>query len=274
MADPNTLPFFVTIPHSGEKVPEFCDWLQNLPEEILMCDVDRYVDVLYMPALSRLQIPVVKTEWHRYAADLNRIPEDVDAASVVGHKNPAGMHNRGFHWEITTLEQPLMKQPMTEKMHQDLVKLIYDPFHQAVRDQYQKFELGKLHPDAKIFHLDAHSMPSLGTKQHRDPGEKRAEIVVSDCKGQSASSEYVDLVIAAYSRAGFKVAYNWPYFGGRVSEQYGEPRIGHHALQVEMNRALYMNEQSKKLNPKDAEAIQHKVQTALQYIVQHLPALV
>lgn len=273
MSSQNTLPFFVSIPHSGEKIPEYCDWLQGLPEPVLMRDVDRFVDVLYQPATTYLKIPVVKTEWHRYAADMNRIPEDVDAASVEGHKNPAGMHNRGFHWEITTFEEPLMKKPMTQKMHEDLVKLIYDPFHQAVRDQFQKFEKVKPQKDSKIFHLDAHSMPSVGTRQHKDPGETRADIVVSDCKGQSAMREYVDLVIAAYTRAGFKVAYNWPYVGGRVSEQYGEPRIGHHTLQVEMSRRLYMNEETKKLNQKDAEFVQKKVQTALEYITQNLPSL-
>lgn len=270
MAQQNTLPFFVSIPHSGEKVPEFCDWLKNLPEEILMCDVDRYVDVLYAPALSALKIPFTKTEWHRYAADLNRIPDDVDAASVEGNPNKAGMHNRGFHWEITTLEHPLMKKPMSQKMHDELVTLIYEPFHRAVKNHYSTFEKSGA---KKVFHLDAHSMPSVGTRQHKDPGERRADIVVSDCKGVSAVPEYVDLVIAAYVKAGFKVAYNWPYVGGRVTEQYGEPRIGHHAVQVEMNRALYMNEQNKKLNEKDAEAIQRKVHTALEYITHHLPKL-
>src|SRR5688572_4579226 len=104
---PTNLPLFVTIPHSGEKIPPQTPWLQSLPEEILMCDVDRYVDFLYEPALANLKIPAAKTEWHRYAADMNRLPEDVDSASVTGHKNPIGSFGRGFHWSITTLKQPL-----------------------------------------------------------------------------------------------------------------------------------------------------------------------
>ena len=78
------IPFLVTIPHSGEKIPDLTPWLKSLPEEILMSDVDRYVDVLYVPALEALKIPFQKTEWHRYAVDLNRIPDDVDQNSVVG----------------------------------------------------------------------------------------------------------------------------------------------------------------------------------------------
>lgn len=260
-------PFFISIPHSGEKVPDFCQWLNNLPEPILMYDVDRFVDRLYEPAMADLKIPYIKTQWHRYAADLNRIPEDVDCTSVKGNPTAAGVHNRGFHWVVTTDNYPLMKEPMSEKMHQDLVKLIYEPFHQHVRRHYEQFHQAGF---STVYHIDAHSMPSKGTKMHRDPGEMRADIVVSDCKGKSSKKDFVDLVIEAYTKAGFKIAYNWPYFGGRVSEQYGEPEKAHHCVQVEMNRSLYMDEVSKKLKPELASGIQSQVKTALDYILQKL----
>lgn len=265
------LPFFISIPHSGENVPDFCDWLKNLPEEILMCDVDRFVDRLYEPAMDALKIPYVKTEWHRYAADLNRIPEDVDRDSVEGNTNPSGMHNRGFHWVVTTYNHQLMSKPTTREIHQKLVDLIYVPFHNQVKQQFKKFhEQGH----KQIFHIDAHSMPSLGTKMHRDPGQTRADIVVSDCSKKSSKPEFVELIKEAYSKAGFGIAYNWPYLGGRVSEQYGEPAIGHHTVQVEMNRALYMNETTKKLTDLHALDVQNKVKEALAYIQRHLPALI
>jgi N-formylglutamate amidohydrolase len=265
-----TAPLMVTIPHSGEKIPPQTPWLNTLPEEIVMCDVDRYVDFLYEPTLHKLQIPFVKTEWHRYAADMNRVPEDVDSTSVIGNKNPAGMHNRGFHWVITTYKHQLMKEPMTQQAHDELVKLIYEPFHNNIRDLY-----GKLHQAGytKTFHIDAHSMPSVGTSEHRDPGERRADIVVSDSKGKSCDPRFKDLVIAAYVSAGFKVGYNWPYFGGRVTEQYGDPSREMHTLQVEMNRELYMDEKTKKLKPEEAKKVQDKIAFALSYIRNNLKHL-
>jgi N-formylglutamate deformylase len=244
--------------------------LNSLPEEILMCDVDRYVDFLYEPTLAKLHLPYAKTEWHRYAGDLNRIPEDVDAGSVVGNSNAAGVHRRGFLWSITTYNQQVMPGPIDAKTHQELVQLIYEPFHASVRKLYENYEKDGR---KKIFHIDAHSMPSVGTKEHRDPGEPRAEIVVSDCHGKSCEPKFRDLVIAAYVTAGFKVAYNWPYFGGRVSEQYGEPQKNHHAIQVELNRALYMDEKTKKLKPAEAEKVQAKIEKALSYVVRGLPDL-
>lgn len=263
-------PLLVTIPHSGEKIPPQTPWLNKLPEEILMCDVDRYVDFLYEPFLQKLKIPFVKTEWHRYAADMNRVPEDVDASSVEGNTNKTGMHSRGFHWVMTTYKQPLMEKPMSLQSHNELVKLVYEPFHAGIRDLYQS-----LHQQGhkKTYHIDVHSMPSVGTTEHRDPGEHRADIVVSDSKGKSCDPRFKDLVIAAYVTAGFKVAYNWPYFGGRVTEQYGDPARGQHTLQVELNRELYMDEKTKKLKPEEAKEIQNKIFFALNYIQKNLPQI-
>lgn len=264
------VPLLVTIPHSGEKVPPQAPWLNGLPEEILMCDVDRYVDFLYEPTLHKLQIPFVKTEWHRYAADLNRIPEDIDASSVRGNANSPGTFSRGFHWVITTYKHELIKEPMSVETHNDLVNLVYEPFHKGIRSIYRDLQEKGF---KKTFHIDAHSMPSVGTSEHRDPGELRADIVVSDSKGKSCDPHFKDLVIAAYVTAGFKVGYNWPYFGGRVTEQYGDPSHGQHTLQVEMNRALYMDEKTKKLKPQEAKKVQEKILFALTYVRNNLSAL-
>ncbi len=257
-------PLFVTIPHSGERVPDLCPWLKNLPEPILMCDVDRFVDRLYEPALTALQIPFLKTEWHRYAGDLNRLAEDVDRDSVENHWQESGQFSRGFHWVITTKGDRLMSKPMSLKDHQQLVELIYEPFHQKIRTQYKAF---KSQGAKEFFHLDLHSMPSLGTSQHRDPGQHRSQVVISDSLGKSSKSEFVDLVMAAFLRAGFDVRYNWPYVGGRLTESYGQPQLGQHVVQVELSRSLYMDEFSKKILPEKLTALQEKLKNALDLIV-------
>lgn len=259
-------PFFVTIPHSGEKIPELAPWLLNHSEVVLMRDVDRFVDQLYRPVLENLNISYIKTEWHRYAVDLNRLPEDIDKSTVLGAKLDKG-HERGFHWSVTTYNEKLLESPMARDVHEKLKQLIYDPFHKAVEDCYvnSRKNLGI----QTVYHLDLHSMPSLGTKMHSDPGEQRADIVISDCEQKSCNSAFRDLVIAAYVTAGFKVGYNWPYKGGRVSQQYGKPAQGQQVIQVELNRKLYMDEESKKLIPA-AEEVKKKLSKAIEYIYHHL----
>lgn len=261
-------PFFISIPHSGERVPDETPWLKHLPETLLMFDVDRYVDRLYAPVIAQWSLPSVQTEWHRYAIDLNRWKDDVDADSVQGHVNPSGKFPRGLHWSITTMGEKLMPGPMSLATHEVLVRKYFEPFHQEVRETF-----AKLHAQGatRVFHLDAHSMPSVGTKEHRDPGERRADIVVSDCDGKSCSTFFRDLVISSYEKAGFKTAYNWPYKGGRVTETYGHPERGQESIQVELNRALYMNEKTKELLSENLNAMQKRISTAVSLIYESLP---
>lgn len=261
-------PLFISIPHSGERIPPETTWLQGLPEPVVMCDVDRYVDRLYQPALDSIQLGCVKTQWNRYVVDLNRLPEDVDRDSVAGSANPSGQFPMGLHWLRTTRGSRLLPEPMSQQLHQQLVERYFKPFHADITDMYGFFrERGA----KSIYHIDAHSMPSLGTSSHRDPGQLRAEIVVSDFEGKSCSVEFKDLVIASYTKSGLKVAYNWPYFGGRVTQTYGKPHEGQHAIQVEINRALYMNEETKQWIPETAQALSAKLAIAVRLIYDQLP---
>jgi N-formylglutamate amidohydrolase len=262
--------FFISIPHSGEKVPAEATWLNELPEPILMCDVDRYVDRLYIEAIKQISCPSVIADWHRYVVDLNRLPTDIDIDSVVGASAASGKFSQGLHWLKTTKGQPLLTKPMSMAQHLKLVQNYFEPFHEQVRAKYSEFRrIGA----TKIYHLDAHSMPSLGTKAHRDPGQLRAEIVVSDQVGKSCDPFFKDLVIKAYSDVGFKVAYNWPYIGGRVTETYGKPANGQHTIQVELNRALYMDEETKQYRTKEASEIAKRITTAVVAIEKGLPQI-
>jgi N-formylglutamate deformylase len=267
MAKQHNPKLVMTVPHAGERVPPQCKWLQGLNEKILMCDVDRYVDKLYAPMFLKENVVSIIAPWHRYAVDLNRIPSDVDVSSLEGSPHPAGKFKNGFHWVQTTQGDTLIKSPLSKELHLQLLELIFHPFHRTVTALYE--EIKNIGP---IFHLDVHSMPSLGTSMHRDPGERRADIVVSDSLGKSSRTDFVDLVITSYVRAGFKVAYNWPYVGGRITEQYGRPSDDQHVVQVELNRSLYMDEVSKKLLP-EWERTQTKLAAAVELVLAGLPKL-
>lgn len=253
------LPFFVSIPHSGEKVPAEVTWLQGLPETTLMRDVDRYVDRLYQPAIKELGLTAISTDWSRYVVDLNRQTDEYDATAVEGAPHKAGTHPKGLHWSVTTFNETLISKPMSMDLHQSLVKHYYQPFHDAVKkmrsELKQKFGV--------VYHLDLHSMPSKGTAFHPDPGEERAQVVISDQHGQSAEAEFKDLVMESFQRAGFQVAYNWPYVGGGITKTYGQPQEKFHTVQIELNRAQYMDEESKQLNSNTLSDMQSQLKQAL-----------
>jgi N-formylglutamate amidohydrolase len=262
-------PLFASIPHSGERVPPETPWLAALPERLLMFDVDRYVDRLYQPVLARLGIPFARADWHRYAVDLNRWENDIDADSVADATSPSGSFARGLHWSITTTGEKLMPGPMTRSAHDAIVRLYFAPFHAEIRTALEAL---RARGATATYHLDLHSMPSVGTREHADPGERRADVVISDCEGRSCAPEFKDLAISAYSAAGFRVAYNWPYKGGRLTQAYGRPELRQNALQVELNRALYMDEQSKQLRTDRLAPTQAALEQAIAAVYDALPS--
>ena len=231
-----------------------------------MRDVDRYVDSLYIETLNRLEIPYIATHCHRYVIDQNRRPTDFDLESVENAAHPPGTHTKGLHWCQTTFGEPLILKPMSSATHQELVDKYYTPFHQQIRERFSAYG------SCAVYHLDAHSMPSRGTQAHNDPGEDRADIVVSDFRGKSCHQGFTHLVIEAYKNQGFTVAYNWPYFGGGITQMYGRPEQNHHTLQVELNRKTYMDEVTKKKNS-HFEDTQLRISHALAHIHKNIPHL-
>ena len=260
-------PFFVSVPHAGEVLPPEADWLKGLEEPLVMCDVDRFVDELYQESVQHLDLPHVFAKYHRYVVDLNRVPSDIDKDSVEGAENKSGTFTRGLHWSKTTRGQVLMSQPISKELHQQIVEKYYWPFHHTVKAHYAQF---KSQGYEKVYHLDAHSMPSEGTLAHRDPGEQRAEVVVSDVDGKSCEGRFRDIVVKAYKGVGFEVAINWPYKGGAVTRTYGDPSRGQHALQVELNRRIYMDEESKQLNVTNFKKVSSMITKAVKAIYEEL----
>ncbi|MGH1469086.1 MAG: N-formylglutamate amidohydrolase [Bdellovibrionales bacterium] len=261
------LPLFISCPHSGEKIPLEANWLQGIDPITLLRDVDRFVDAFYRPLARKAGLPFIYTPWSRYAIDLNRLVIDVDEDSVQNSKNPSGTFSSGLHWVKTSIDEVLMEKPISKELHEILVQSYYEPFHNSIKAHFEHF---KLQGHKRIFHIDVHSMPSQGTSIHRDPGETRAEIVISDQDGKSCDPKFKDLVVSSYEKAGFIVKTNWPYKGGRITQTYGNPFKGRHTIQVEMNRSIYMNEETKELKTEDFPEISKKIETALNFIYEGL----
>ncbi len=261
------LPFFISCPHSGEKTPPEANWLNEKDKITLLRDIDRFVDVFYRPIAKELDVPFIYSPWNRYVIDLNRLPGDVDKDSVKDHANSSGTFTTGLHWVKTSIGEELMSTPISKELHDILVAAYFEPFHKSIQAH---FDYHRLQGHRRVFHLDAHSMPSLGTEIHRDPGERRKEIVISDQDGTSCDPKFRDLIVDSYKSAGFEVALNWPYKGGRITQTYGNPAAGRHTIQVEINRAIYMNEETKEMIQPDFKDVSSRIQKAIKTIHKEL----
>jgi N-formylglutamate amidohydrolase len=115
------------------------------------------------------------------------------------------------------------------------IELYYKPYHRALRRLIVNAQRGF---NAAVL-LDCHSMPSSASGRDERP---RADIVIGDRYGTSCAPSVTEVIEEALRDFGYSVLRNKPYAGGFITEHYGDPAAGLHAVQVEINRALYMDE--------------------------------
>jgi N-formylglutamate amidohydrolase len=244
------VPLVVSVPHAGSAVPDEDLPLLALAGSQILRDADLFVDRLFAHAPSH-GAPLITASVSRYVLDVNRNPDDVDADVCPLLAQPAKPCSRGLIWRQTTEGAPVLRRPLTPHEVQSRRARIHAPYHAALAALLE--ERRKAFGYAIL--LDAHSMPSLGRHGHTDPGARRADIVPGDVKGQSCDPRLMDLVSAHFASAGFIVRPNDPYMGGYVTRHHGRPAQNVHAIQLELNRDLYMDEMTLTWNAAAANAL-------------------
>jgi N-formylglutamate deformylase len=230
-------PLVVSVPHAGTEVPDVDAPLLRATGAALLRDADAFVDRLVAKAPS-LGAPLVVARVSRYVLDLNRAPDDVDHEVCPEVERPARASARGLVWRTSTDGVALMTRPLTRAELRSRVERLHAPYHAALasllEERRQHFGFAVL--------LDAHSMPSTGRLGHTDPGARRADIVPGDVRGSSCAPSLSRLVAEHFATAGFRVKANDPYMGGYITRAHGRPARGIHAIQLEVNRDLYLEE--------------------------------
>jgi N-formylglutamate amidohydrolase len=232
-------PILVEVPHAGTHVPDEVRPELLLDEPAVRRDADLYVDRLYRDA-PRLGAVLVYTEISRFVVDLNRAEGDVDAQSVAGHPSPRPDAPRGLIWRVATDGTPAIAAPLSLGSWRRRVSLYHTPYHTALDEHVAELRARF----GRVLVLSGHSMPSVGKATHADPGKRRADVVPGDRKGASCAPEVTGAAIAHFRNAGCSVAPNDPYMGGETTRRLGRPVEGIHALQIELNRDLYMDEET------------------------------
>lgn len=247
-----TVPLVLTSPHSGSDYPDDFLRCSRLDPLTLRASEDAFVDELFDSAPGH-GAPLLRALFPRAFVDANRERLELDPAMFQG-RLPRG--NKGHSPRVTaglgTIARVVAngeaiydhKLPLDEAM--DRLARCYDPFHEALAGLIDatraKFGCCIL--------VDCHSMPSLGEKPPGHGYEPPADFVLGDRFGKSCSQVLVDLVDNHLHAAGFEVKRNIPYAGGFITRHYGAPATGVHAMQIEINRALYMDEATVTRDPK------------------------
>lgn len=254
LTDPTTTetPVVVEVPHAGLAVPDAVREQVVVSRRVILRDSDIYVDKLYEGS-PRAGATMLAAHVSRYVVDLNRAPDDVDSQTVPDHPDPRGVQPRGVVWRVTTEGRPALREPLSFAALQDRLERYHLPYHRTLRETLAR----KREQFGQVILLAAHSMPSVSRLGNGQP--PRADVVPGTRGRTTADPRVIDCVDAHFREAGLTVRHDDPYRGGWTTSYYGRPMDGVHAVQIELNRALYVDEATGRPKDGDFEALQRTV---------------
>lgn len=241
-----TLPLVFASPHSGSDYPAEFLALSRLDPLTLRRSEDSYVDEIFgdMPDLGA---PLLRARFPRAYLDPNREPFELDPAmfedelpAFVNTRSPRVRVGLGTIAKVVATGEDIYAKKLRVAEAMARIDRLYRPYHRALRqlvtatrDRFGTYLL-----------VDCHSMPSGVLPPERLSRRSRTDIVLGDCHGTACHPVIIETAHRSLSAKGYAVARNTPYAGGFTTAHYGKPATGGHCLQIEICRALYMDERS------------------------------
>lgn len=235
------VPVIVDSPHSGMSWPP--DFLPSAPREAILTTWDAFVDELWSDA-PRAGAALLAATFPRAYVDANRAADDIDPELLDGPwptplaPTPYSRRGMGLIRRQALPDIPMYARRLTVAEVQHRIAACYRPYREVLRER-----ITALHDRfGVVWHLDCHSMKSRGNAMNVDAGAARPDFVISDRHGVSADPSHTAWVAEWFRRRGRSVQVNDPYQGGDLVACFGAPAAGRHSIQIEINRALYLDE--------------------------------
>lgn len=228
-------------PHSGRDYPWSFLRRSMLDELAVRSSEDAFVDKLFSAAPS-FGAPLIAATAPRAYVDLNRGADEMDPSVVEGVRtvthNPRVSSGLGVVPRVVSNGRAIYRGKITLAEARARIAEVWRPYH----GQLQKLlDESKAQFGAAIL-IDCHSMPHEAIDSICAQGARRPEVVLGDRFGAACAPAIMDQVEAAFVSAGLRVARNAPFAGAYITQHYGRPSRGQHVIQVEIDRALYMDE--------------------------------
>ncbi|RVV98197.1 N-formylglutamate amidohydrolase [Mesobaculum littorinae] len=228
-------------PHSGRDYPRRFRLASELDAAVLRSSEDAYVDDLFAPAPGS-GAPLIAATLPRAYVDLNRAADELDPALIEGVRrslhNPRIASGLGVIPRVVANGRAIYRGKLPFAEAEARLSEVWRPYHAALRGL-----LAESHAQfGEAILIDCHSMPheALEAATARGPAP---EIVLGDRFGSAAGGEVVERIERAFLRADLRVVRNAPFAGAYVTQHYGRPARRQHAVQIEIDRSLYMDEQ-------------------------------
>lgn len=263
------IPLVCDSPHSGTDYP--ADFAYDVPLADLRKSEDTHVHWLW-DAVPRVGGTLVHATFPRSYIDVNRHERDIDI-SMLADAWPAEVApsercltlGNGLVFSRTPANLAIYARRLTAAEVAHRIESYWRPYRHTLTQL-----LNSASARGPRWHLNLHSMPSNAYERlgRVAPGPL-ADVVLGDLNGKSCSAAFTDLVARAFRWRGYTVAINDPYVGQDLLREFGDPSRGRESLQIELNRALYLNEQTRDLLPR-AHDLRDDIAEVLQDIATHI----
>ncbi len=236
-----TCPVIFASPHSGRNYSAEFLAQAVLDRQAIRSSEDAFVDDLFgmAPAMGA---PLLAARAPRAFIDLNRAADELDPAVIEGiaraPHNPRVSSGLGVIPRVVAGGRAIYRGKMPVSEAEARIRRFWHPYHQALAALVEETRAGF----GEAILIDCHSMPHEAIEAHTRPGQSRPEVVLGDRYGATAGREVMERIEAAFAGAGLRVGRNTPFAGAYVAQAYGRPSRGVHVVQVEIDRALYMDE--------------------------------
>ncbi|MFI5000823.1 MAG: N-formylglutamate amidohydrolase [Reyranellales bacterium] len=239
-----TMPVVVASPHSGALYPAEFLAQAAVPLAALRRAEDAFVDQLFAAAPA-LGMPFLAARFPRSYVDANREPYELDPGMFEGplprplnHRTTRVAAGLGMIPRVAASGEAIYRGRVPADEIEQRLGTCWRPYHVSlsmlVEQTYSLFGAALL--------IDAHSMPSSASGIGSRERERRVDIVLGDNHGESCAPHLVECAERWLAGKGLRVQRNQPYAGGFTTQRYGRPSLDRHALQIEINRSLYMDE--------------------------------
>lgn len=234
-------PFIFASPHSGRQYSQEFLARAVLDRQTIRSSEDAFVDELFASAPG-FGAPLLAARAPRAFIDLNRAADELDPGVIEGlHRaphNPRISSGLGVIPRVVAGGRAIYRGKLSLDEAESRILRFWHPYHQALAALIEETRAAF----GKAVLIDCHSMPHDAIEAHCRLGQNRPQVVLGDRYGVAAGRDVMDVVEAAFTVAGLRVVRNAPFAGAYVSQAYGRPLRDVHVVQVEIDRALYMNE--------------------------------
>ncbi|NKB49340.1 MAG: N-formylglutamate amidohydrolase [Alphaproteobacteria bacterium] len=240
-----TAPLVFSSPHSGRDYPADFLAAARLDDQAIRRSEDSFVDEIFATA-PHYGAPLLRALFPRAYVDPNREPYELDPAmfdgalpGYVNKRSPRVAAGLGTIARVVANGAEIYAGKLKFDEAHARIDRCYRPYHAALEDLIETTQRRFNH----CILIDCHSMPSVGGPMENDAGHRRqVDFVLGDAHGRSCSRALTVMVEETLRGMGYTVVRNAPYSGGFITRNYGQPAKGVHALQIEINRGLYMYE--------------------------------